>query len=256
MGIASGDYDADGDEDLFITNIAGETFALYANDGSGNFEDARVRAGVAAPTARFTGFGTDWIDVDLDGWLDLFIANGAVNIVERQRGQPLPFRMTNQILRNRGDGRFEDLSAGSGPAFSRLGIGRAAAVGDLDNDGDTDIVVTDNGGVAQLLLNQAERRGHWLQVALEQPGGNRRALGARVGIERSGRATLWRRVGTDGSYLSARDPRAQFGLGESAAVDRAIVVWPDGVRESWTGLQSDRLVVLKRGTGGPAATGH
>ena len=106
MGIASGDFDRDGDEDLFVTNIVGETFALYVNDGKGNFEDARARAGLAAPTAAFTGFGTDWFDYDNDGWLDLFVANGAVNMVEAQRGQPRPFRMHNQLFHNAGDGRF------------------------------------------------------------------------------------------------------------------------------------------------------
>ena len=96
MGIASGDFDGDGDEDLFVTNIVGETYALYVNDGKGNFEDARTRAGLASPTAAGTGFGTDWFDYDNDGRLDLFVANGAVNVIEAQRGQPRPFRMKNQ----------------------------------------------------------------------------------------------------------------------------------------------------------------
>ena len=108
MGIASGDFDADGDEDLFVTNIIGETFALYTNDGKGNFEDTRTRAGLAAPTAPFTGFGTDWFDYDNDGRLDLFVANGAVNVIEAQRGQPRPFRMRNQLFHNAGDGRFTE----------------------------------------------------------------------------------------------------------------------------------------------------
>ncbi|HEX2491096.1 MAG TPA: VCBS repeat-containing protein, partial [Blastocatellia bacterium] len=152
MGIASGDFDLDGDEDLFITNIIGETFALYVNDGQGNFDDARVKTGVAAPTAAFTGFGTDWFDYDNDGWLDLFIANGAVNIVEAQRGEKFPFRMRNQLFRNTGKGRFEETSRAGGPAFDRAEIGRGAAFGDVDNDGDVDVVVTTNGGPVRLLL--------------------------------------------------------------------------------------------------------
>ena len=119
MGIASGDFDLDGDEDLFVTNIIGETFALYVNDGRGNFDDARARR-AGAPTAAFTGFGTDWFDYDNDGWLDLFVANGAVNIIEAQRGQPLPFRMTNQLFRNTGAGGSTRPAAG-GPAFARAG---------------------------------------------------------------------------------------------------------------------------------------
>ena len=114
MGIASGDADNDGDEDLFVTNIIGETFALYENDGKATFEDARSRWGLAQPTAAFTGFGTDWIDYDNDGALDLFATNGAVNVMESQRGQPAPFRMKNLLFHNGGSRRFVDVSARGG----------------------------------------------------------------------------------------------------------------------------------------------
>ncbi len=249
MGVASGDFDADGDEDLFITNIAGETFALYMNDGGGNFDDARARTGVARPTAAFTGFGTDWFDYDNDGWLDLFIANGAVNIVERQRGQPMPYRMQNQLLHATGKGTFEDSSSAGGPAFAAMEIGRGAAFGDIDNDGDTDVVATNNNMPVRLLLNQAAGKNHWLQIRLDQAPHNRLAFGARVGIERAGKPTLWRRVKTDGSYLSAGDVRVHAGLGESAKIDAVVVQWPDGVTERWSGIAGDRLVTLRRGTG-------
>ena len=249
MGIASGDFDGDADEDLFVTNIAGETFVLYKNDGRGNFEDVRVPAGLGAPTAAYTGFGTDWFDYDNDGWLDLFVANGAVNLIEAQRGQPSPFRMKNQLFHNTGDGRFVDTTLAGGPAFDRAEIGRAAAFGDLDNDGDTDLVYTTNGGPVRLLLNQSGTRHHWLQVRLDQGPGNRFAFGARVGVERAGRPALWRRVRTDGSYLSASDVRTHFGLGASSAIDAVAVQWPDGQRERWTGVATGRLVTLRRGTG-------
>ena len=259
MGIASGDPDADGDEDLFITNIIGETFVLYENDGRATFEDARARWGVAQPTAAFTGFGTDWIDYDNDGWLDLFITNGAVNLIESQRGQPLPFRMKNLLFHNtlglpavaakREGGRLTNVSAEAGPAFTMEEIGRGASFGDIDNDGDTDIVVTNNGGPVRLLINQAAGGAHWLQVRLEQQPGNRQGIGAMVAVERVGKPTLWRRVKTDGSYASASDSRIQAGLGESAAVTAVVVHWPDGRQERWTGIQADRLVTLRRGTG-------
>ncbi len=255
MGIASGDFDRDGDEDIFITNIVGETFVLYQNDGHGNFEDVRTKVGIAAPTAAFTGFGTDWFDYDNDGWLDLFAANGAVNIVEAQRGQPTPFRMKNQLFRNTGTGRFEETSAAAGPAFARPEISRAAAFGDIDNDGDVDVLVTNNGGPVRLLINQARVEGqaqkptnHFLEVRLEQPGPNRLAFGAWVGVERTGQPTLWRRVKTDGSYLSANDFRIHVGLGAAAAVDAIVVQWPDGTSERWKGLAADRLLTLKRGS--------
>ena len=249
MGIASGDYDRDGDEDLFVSNLVGETFVLYENDGKGNFEDVRNRVGLSAPTAAFTGFGTDWFDYDNDGWLDLFITNGAVNRMESQRGDPMPFRMRNQLFRNLGTGRFEETSAAAGPAFTRAEIGRGAAFGDLDNDGDLDIVVTNNHGPVRLLINEAAGRNEALQVRLEQPGPNRFAFGARVGVERKGQATLWRRVRTDGSYLSASDSRVHFGLGASRTIDAIVVQWPDGVRERFAGTPKERMVTLRRGAG-------
>ncbi len=248
MGIASGDFDVDGDEDIFITNIIGETFVLYANDGRGNFEDVRARVGLAAPTAAFTGFGTDWLDYDNDGLLDLFIANGAVNILESQRGQPRPFRMTNQLFRNTG-GRFVETSAGAGAAFATSNIGRGAAFGDIDNDGDVDVLVTTNGGPAALLVNEASAANHWIQIRHGQRLGNRFAFGAWIGVERRGKATAWRRVKTDGSYLSASDSRVHVGLGATAAIDGVVVQWPDGQRERFTVRDADRAVALQRGSG-------
>jgi hypothetical protein len=248
MGIASGDFDRDGDEDLFVTNIAGETFALYVNDGKGSFDDGRAKAGLTAPTAAFTGFGTEWLDYDNDGWLDLFAANGAVNVIDAQRGQPAPFRMRNLLFHNTRDGRFADVTKAAGPAFQRAEIGRGAAFGDLDNDGDLDIVVTNNNGPVRLLLNQSTKT-HWLQVRLDQGAGrgNRFAFGARVGIERAGEPVLWRRVRTDGSYLSASDARVHFGLGASAEIAAVVIEWPGGERERKTGVAVDRLVTLVRG---------
>ena len=271
MGIASGDYDADGDEDLFVTNIVGETYALYVNNGRGDFDDQRVRVGLAQPTAAFTGFGTEWFDYDNDGWLDLFAANGAVNIIPAQRGQRVPFRMVNQLFRNLGTAggasgaaavRFADMTAKAGPAFATPEVNRGAAFGDVDNDGDVDVLVTTNAGPVRLLLNQVSQqalpastaaaaggeRNHWLRIYLEQPGRNRFAFGARVGIERAGKPTLWRRVRTDGSYLSSSDHRLHIGLGASALVYAVIVEWPDGSRERWTDIQSDRGITLRRGT--------
>jgi len=248
MGIAAGDFDLDGDEDLFVTNIVGETSVLYVNDGHATFEDARARSGLGALTAAFTGFGTDWIDYDNDGWPDLFVANGAVNIVESQRGQPTPFRMRNQLLHNVEGRRFEETSASAGPAFERAEISRGAAFGDVDNDGDVDILVSNNGGPVRLLLNQSVARNHWLTVRVEQAENNRFAIGAQVGVERAGRPTLWRRVRSDGSYLSASDVRAHFGLGSSVSIDALVVIWPDGSQERWTGIGGDRAVTLRRGS--------
>ena len=269
MGIALGDADGDGDEDLFVTNIMGESHVLYQNDGHANFDDARGRSGLGPATASMTGFGTNWVDYDNDGRLDLFITNGAVNIIDRLRGQPAPYVQTSQLLHNEGQGRFRDVSGESGPAFTRLEVGRGAAFGDIDNDGDIDIVVTSNNGPVRLLLNEtnapagsrttsARANGaasrHWLEVALRAPRGNRFGLGARVGVVRAGAATLWRRARTDGSYLSAGDSRVHFGMGADARVDAVVVEWPDGAIESFTGVPPDRIVTLNRGEGRPQGT--
>jgi hypothetical protein len=141
-----------------------------------------------------------------------------------------------------------ETSAAAGPAFERADVGRGAAFGDIDNDGDTDIVATGNGGPVRLLVNQAVGT-HWVQVRLEQPAGNRSGLGAWVAVERTGQPALFRRVKTDGSYLSASDLRVHFGLGGSSRIDAIAVTWPDGKTERWSGMAGDRLVRLRRGEG-------
>jgi hypothetical protein len=141
------------------------------------------------------------------------------------------------------------MSAVAGPAFERAEVGRGAAFGDIDNDGDIDVVVTNNNGPARLLINQAGAENHWLQVRLQQVSGDRFGFGARVGIERAGQSTLWRRVKTDGSYLSASDVRVHVGLGVAPKIDAIVVQWLDGQRERWRGVESDRVVTLRRGSG-------
>jgi enediyne biosynthesis protein E4 len=249
MGIASGDYDRDGDEDLFVTNIIGETFALYTNDGRGGFDDTRVQSSLAPLTAGFTGFGTDWIDYDNDGWLDLFVANGAVNIIEGQRGKPVPYRMRNQLFRNQGTGTFVETSAKAGPEFARAEVSRAAVFGDIDNDGGTDVLVTNNNGPVWLWLNQLGGDVSWLQVRLDNGPANRLGVGSLVHIDRPGVPTRIRRVRTDGSYLSASDPTLHFGLGEWRGPVTVRVDWPGGSSEQWTIPTVDQRIVLVRGRG-------
>ena len=260
MGIALGDADNDGDEDLFVTNIATETHAMYVNDGTGNFDDGRVRAGLSASTAEMTGFGTSWIDYDNDGWLDLIVANGAVNRIERLRGQPVPYRQHNLLFHNEGKAVFRDASAQAGDEFTRLDVGRGLAAGDLDNDGDIDVLITNNDAPVRLLLNQTidAHRGpgsmapagpHWRELVLRSASGNRFGIGARAGIVRRGEPTLWRRARSDGSYLSANDDRIHVGLGSMGQPDAVIVAWPDGRRESFSNVGTDRIVTLRRGEG-------
>jgi enediyne biosynthesis protein E4 len=263
MGIALGDADNDGDEDLFVTNIIGESHVLYLNDGTGNFEDARAKSGLGAATASMTGFGTGWIDYDNDGRLDLFLTNGAVNIIEGQRGEKVPYRQHSQLFHNEGGGRFREVSAEAGPFFQQLLVGRGVAFGDLDNDGDVDMVVTTNNGPAFVLLNQtiapgraAPSGGHWIEIALRSQDGSRAITGARIGVMRDGQPTLWRRARTDGSYLSASDARVHAGLGDQPRITRVVVQWPDGVSESFDGVAADRIATLRRGAGRTEASGR
>ena len=249
MGLAVGDPDGDGDSDIFITNIAGETHAFYENRGRGLFEDRRLTTGLAAATRAYTGFGTDWFDYDNDGLLDLFIANGAVTISEVLRGDPYPFRQRNMLLHNVGGQRFRDVTAAGATAFEPAFVGRGAAFGDVDNDGDVDVLVTNNGGPVRLLLNEtgAERRS--LRVTLEGVADNRQGLGARVGVQRDDGSTVWRLARTDGSYLSASDPRVHFGLASARKVRAIVVEWPRGGREVWRGIALNRPLTLRQGTG-------
>ena len=251
MGVTAGDFDGDGDEDIFKTNLTNEGANLYVNDGRGNFYDASAEFGLLLPTFPYTGFGTEWFDYDNDGRLDLFIANGAVNRIESLRGKPYPFGQLNQLFRNEGEGKkFREMTGLAGPAFAMSEVSRGAAFGDIDNDGAMDIVVANNNGPVRLLLNQSRslNRNHWLLVRLEAVHGNRFGMGATVEVRQRGRKLL-RRAHTDSSYLSANDIRVHFGLREDAKIEELIVHWPDGKRESWDKVQADRIVTIRQGTG-------
>ena len=248
MGLAVADFDGDGDEDILVTNLPREGNALYVNDGAGHFQDLTEVWGLRAPSLRTTGFGTDWLDYDNDGRLDLFVANGAVNLVQALRGAPYPFHELNLLFHNPGHPPLAAVEAG--PAFAEPAVSRAAILGDVEEDGGLDLLVTHNNGPAQLLLNEGPR-GHWLQVRLRGVEDNSFGQGARVALLRRSVPPLWRRAHTDGSYLSARDVRVHFGLGPSPELERVLVVWPKGRAESWSGLLADRTVELRQGTGRP-----
>ncbi|MDA2938315.1 CRTAC1 family protein [Acidobacteria bacterium AH-259-A15] len=247
MGVAAGDFDNDGDEDLFMTHLTMETNTLYVNDGSGDFHDETVQTGLGGPSFAYTGFGTEWLDYDNDGDLDLFIANGAVRNLEALRGTPYPYHQKNQLFCNQGNGKFQETSEVAGPAFQLSEVSRGAAFGDIDNDGDIDIVMTNNKGPVRLFLNQLGSARHWLEVRLR----GAITAGARVAVVRENRKTLWRRSRTGGSYLSVNDDRVYFGLGSDAGIEAVLVQWPSGDKEMWRNVKADSVITLTRKTGHP-----
>jgi len=250
MGVDAGDFDGNGTDDIFVTHLLEETNTLYTNLGNAVFEDRTREAGLGMPGRRFTGFGTLFFDYDNDGWLDLLVVNGAVQLLPDliAKGDPYPLGQPNQLFHNTGRGSFTEIVGQAVDAFQPLEVSRGAAFGDIDNDGDTDVLITNNNGPARLLLNTVGNRNHWLGLRLVGKKYGRDMLGARVEIVIAKNNSLRRRARTDGSYLSANDPRVLVGLGNSTQVDKVRVQWPDGTIEEWKPNLVDRYITLKEGT--------
>lgn len=257
MGVAPGDVDGDGLFDIFVTHLAEEQHALWAQGPRGLFLDQTSRVGLANPAWRGTGFGAVLADYNQDGWLDLALVNGLVRrghdtATPRLAGLAefwKPYAQRSQLFLNNGSGRFLEVSL-SNPAFSGEAIvGRGLACGDYDQDGAPDLLVTSTGGPARLFRNVAPQRGHWLWIRAVDPAlGGRDAYGAEVVVS-AGTRTWWRLVQPSYSYLVSNDPRAHFGLGAVQAVDSILVRWPDGADESFPGTAVDRTLVLRKGMG-------
>ena len=252
MGVDAGDFDNDGDEDLFITELTGQGSTLYVNDGAGLFEDLSAAFGIRAASLPYTGFGAGWIDIDNDGWLDLVAVNGAVTQRLESLGpdNPFPLDQRNQVFRNLGGTRFEDVTDRAGAPFGRSEVSRGLAFGDVDNDGDTDVVVANAAGRVELLVNRVGHRRDWIGLRLVGGTGPRDMPGARVTVGGSDGLTRRRRARVDGSYASAHDPRVLIGLGDEAAEALAVqVVWPDGRAETWSDVPVGRYSTLAAGEG-------
>lgn len=253
MGVDAGDFDADGDEDLFVTELISQGSSLWVNDGHAVFEEQSARLGIRGPSLPFTGFGAAWLDVDNDGWLDLLAVNGDVNQnvkTLKRRNDPFPLGQRKQLFRNVG-GRFEDVSAQAGAVFDLVDVGRGAAFGDVDNDGDTDVLVANGGGPVRLLVNEIGSAKAWAGLRLVDPALKRDAVGARVEVLRPPGAPLLRHARADGSYASANDPRVLVGLGAQTSPVSVRVHWPDGVAETFADVPLTRYTTLSKGSGRP-----
>jgi hypothetical protein len=250
MGVVADDFDNDGDEDLFSTHLTHQSNTLYVN-AEGVFEDGTAYHGLGRASWPFTGFGVAWIDLDNDSWLDLFIANGAVNAIPDLvlAGDAFPFHQRNQIFLNQGGKGFVEVGPEAGEITTVSHVSRGTAAGDLDNDGDQDLVVTNNAGPVEIFLNSSGTLASWVGLQLLSRHGERDALGARVEARRSGLAPIFRRVRTDGSYLSASDPRVHVGLGTTGPLDSVRVHWVDGPVEEWTEISTGMYHTLRQGGG-------
>ena len=255
MGVDAGDFDDDGDEDLFMTHLTTEGNNLYVNDGSGMFRDDSAASRLGPGSLPYTGWGSAWFDFDNDGRLDVMAVNGTVVAVDGREDDPFPYGQRNTLFRNLGDRRFEDVTDRAGAVFELSEVSRGAAFGDVDNDGDVDVLVGNNTGPVRLLVNTIGNRRHWVGLRLvgsvdgSAPGYGRDMLGARVAVARDGEPTRWRRARSDGSYASASDPRVLVGLGESDAAPDVRVRWPSGRTEAWDDVAVDRYTTLIEGQG-------
>lgn len=241
MGVDAGDFDEDGQLDLFVTNFSHDTNTAYRNAGSGFFEDSTTRNELRMPGWFYLGWGTRFIDLDADGWLDLFVANGHVYPEAEAAGSGTRYLMKNQIFRNGGGGAFVE-EAWDGPERSSRGM----AVGDLDGDALPDLVVTNVDEEAALFRNASQGRGITLQLV--GTGAPREGAGARVQFSTVDGVRRMREAHRSGSFLSSNDPRLQLGAGGGEAIRDVVVRWPDGATEDLGDLEAaGQVVVIREG---------
>jgi enediyne biosynthesis protein E4 len=246
MGVGVGDYDLCSHLDLFKTHFSEDTNILYHNDGKGNFVDVTTSAKLGVET-RFICWGTGMVDLDNDGWPDLFVVAGSVYPQIEKKLPEFPNKCPRMVFRNLGNGTFEELAEQAGPAILQAHCSRGAAFGDFDNDGDVDILVVNLNEPPSLLRNDVRGDHHWLKVKLIGTTSNRSAIGARV-IVHYGKKSQAQCVTSQASFYSSNDPRLHFGLGPETSADIEIH-WPNGGKQELRAVKANQLVTVQEGKG-------
>jgi enediyne biosynthesis protein E4 len=248
MGVDAADTTGRGALDLIVTHLDQQLARFYRNLGNQTFDDATLRSKLGYATFHLSGFGTRFLDYDNDGARDLFIANGHVLDNVHLYNSDVLYAEPKLMFRNAGRGTFENVSGLLGPDLQLPRVSRGVAVGDFDNDGDLDILVSNNGQAPQLLRNDGGNASHWLEIFLIGTKSNRDAVGARVKITAGDLVQYDQRKGGM-SYQSAQDPRLHFGLGPHALVDAVEIIWPSGAVTKLEKLKCDQIIAVKEGTG-------
>jgi enediyne biosynthesis protein E4 len=248
MGVGIGDYDVDGHLDLLKTHFADDASGLYQNDGTGNFDDV-TRASRVAVETRYVGWGAGIVDLDNDGWPDLFVVTGNVYPEVEQKLPEYPNKSPRTLFRNLGKGSFEQIMGeAAGPGVSAAHCSRGCAFGDFDNDGDVDVLIVNLNEAPSLLRNDVTGSHNWAKLKLEGVKSNRSAIGARV-VVRYGERKQAQAVVSQSSYYSSNDPRLHFGLGANVTAIDVDVHWPSGLHETFTRLPVNGLITLREGVG-------
>jgi hypothetical protein len=251
MGVDFADYNNDGWADLVVTDLANQRYALYLNNGDGSFTYVSPSAGLAQMTLAHSGWGVRFFDYDNDGWKDLLFVQGHDLDTIELNFPHLRYREPMLLARNTGRG-FVDVSAQSGTVFSQPWVARGLAIGDLDNDGRLDAVVTTNDGPVHVLHNQTQARNHWLLLKLVGHSSNRDAIGAEVELVTAA-GSQFATVSTASSYLSASDKRVHFGLGKESSIQRIEIRWPSGIRQTIKDVRADQILQIDEPAGVPSS---
>jgi hypothetical protein len=248
MGVDAVDYDRSGRPSIIISNFSNQMMSLYHNEGNGLFVDEAPRSSIGQNSLLTLGFACFFFDYDLDGWPDIFVANGHIDSDIERIQKRIKYRQPPHLFRNLGGGKFEEVTASMGAAFASPRVARGAAYADIDNDGDLDLLITSNAGPALLFRNDGGNRNHALRVKLQGTRSNRDGIGAVVRIEYEGEKQ-WQMMRSGSSYLSQSEMVLTFGLGQKTSVSSVQIEWPSGQTDKLSNVAADQTITVQEGKG-------